>query len=278
MLDLSNDETLDSQKIPIVSEIILHKRSIVGNDIKYRIRTVFGINFFNANFKSSAFFDGVITYLESVHKKKIPHTVNLVFKTRPRFSIFVGKEICENKYVSVKLIENMNLNVLEVKSIWINKTKVTETTTFLYFDMSNYEYIDLSSVYFSDFLDILKKELKNNKGGGKVRFDYAKLSTSRKKSVKIEISKNIISEVNITFKLNNAEMVFPLRALFLYKYQNEKEKKYIGYFFENENEHSEFCFYILSRCFNFYIDGDKNTIGFEKSQSAKYKCSVEYNK
>ena len=221
-------------------------------------------------------FDGVITYLESVHKKKIPHTVNLVFNGEGNFSIFIGKEICENKYVSVKLIENMNLNVLEVKSIWINKTKVTETTTFLYFDMSNYEYIDLSSVYFSDFLDILKKELKNNKGGGKVRFDYAKLSTSRKKSVKIEISKNIISEVNITFKLNNAEMVFPLRALF--PYTNRIRKTYTGYFFENKNKHSEFCIYILSKCFNFYIDGDKNTIGFEKSQSAKYKCSVEYNK
>ena len=190
-------------------------------------------------------FDGVITYLESVHKKKIPHTVNLVFNGEGNFSIFIGKEICENKYVSVKLIESMNLNVLEVKSIWINKTKVTETTTFLYFDMSNYKDIDLSPVYFSDFLDILEKELKNNEGGGKVRFDYDKLSTSGKKSVKIEVSENVISEVNITFKLNNAEMVFPLKAFFPYKYQNEKEKNILDIFLKIKINTQNFVFVLL---------------------------------
>ena len=50
-LDLSNDKTYDSQKIPIVSEIILHKQSIKGQDIKYADRSFLGIGFLNGNFK-----------------------------------------------------------------------------------------------------------------------------------------------------------------------------------------------------------------------------------
>ena len=277
-LEISNDETLDSQKIPIVSEVVLKRKSINGNDIKYKInKSVLGIGFLNGNFKSVAFFDGVITYLESVNRKKIPNTFKVAFNTDRYFSIFVGKEICENKYVSVKLIENMNHNVFEVKSVWINNTKVTDTPTFLYFGMRKHNKTYLSSVYFRIFLKILKKELRNRKEIGEFYFGYDLFFRLNKRRVQIEVSENIISEVNITFKLNNTQMVFPLKNFLPYLGVKIRSASY-GRFCENRNKNSELSFNTLVKCFDFYIDEDKNTIGFKRNQFAKEKCSVEYNK
>ena len=266
------DENSGSQKFPIISEIVLQNKWLDDkNTYRENVLPVLSIGFLNSNFKSNTLFDGVLTHLERAHNKKIPQTFSVFFE-RKKFSIFVGKEICENEYVSVKLIERMNYNVLEVKSIYINESKVTETPTFLYFGIRKNTQTYLSSVYFDNFINVLKKEMDDLKRiGGRGTYTVEN-RFSGKKEVKITASKYISSSyTHIIFNLNNARMIFPLKSL-LPRYLGKMES-HQGFFFESKRDYSEFCFHAIGKCFDFYIDGDKNTIGFKEAPDSNETCS-----
>ena len=88
----------------------------------------------------------------------------------------------------------------------------------------------------------------------------------------ISIPRGIILDIDIVLELDHVKMVFPFKSFFIYR----KEQGLEGRFhFGNEHSNSWFGFSVIKSCFDFFINGKKNTIGFKRTDFTNEKCSIE---
>ena len=82
-----NNETSKSNSISIISEVVFRDEK---ENTSYEFFSILGVGFPNGNFRSNAFFDGVLKQIEAVDKKKAPEVFGIDFNGN-KFSAFVGK-------------------------------------------------------------------------------------------------------------------------------------------------------------------------------------------
>ena len=130
---LSN-ATPELQSFPVVSEVITKdKDNAYDHYLLGENTAVLGVGFLDREFESNSFFNGLTKHLKTVYNKEVPQIFSMNFD-KDKFSAFVGKEINENEYVSVELAKNKDFNVFEVKSIFVNKEKINNSHTYLFFN------------------------------------------------------------------------------------------------------------------------------------------------
>ena len=269
LLHFVDNKASEQHSFPVVLQKILSfngsYRSIVLNNESL---SALGVGFMNGNFRSNGFFDGVLTHLDTVHKKKVPRVFSMVFHGNG-FSAFIGKEVDESSFVSVKLPKNKFYNVFEVRSLFVNETKVNKAKTFFFFDTGSTA-ICLSPVYFDAFMEALKKGVPSERRT-ELKFEEESLGSDKK--VVVTATKDVVENVTVVLELENAKMVLPLASLI---YIKDGENRKGTFYSSRKTWYSFFNFKAVRTCFDFFMDGDKNIIGFKKTESANKQCFVGY--
>ena len=191
----------------------------------------------------------------------MPNVLNIVFENK-EFSVFIGKEVDENSYVSIDLITNYNY--FEVNEVLVEQKKTnSQKELFLIVTGSNVTF--LSDTYFSNFITTLKNI---SHYGKSITF---RETNSLIKEYIIEASSDFASKIMITLTLDKIKIVLPLISFLPI---GSDQKKFGIFLVINNTDFSILSFYTIKSCFDFFMNGDKNTIGFKLTRFAHKLCSI----
>ena len=249
----------NKESFEVISELIV---TVDNADNSYLIEkgfSVLGIGYLYNGFDYNYFLDSLFKYIENTHKKEIPKVLSMVFEGR-KFFVSFGKKIDVNSYFSIEILEDNDS--FEVDNIFIGKKKINKEKQ-PFFVTTGYNINILASNFFDDFIKTLKLEKQ-------VTVQELKLNSFE--GFRVEISDNIFLDTMITLELGNIKMIIPLRS-FLPFHSNGKRW---GNFVIESDQYSHITYYTIQSCFDFFMNGDNNTIGFKLTSVAEKMCSLEY--
>ena len=226
--------------------------------------SILGVGFRFGDFYTNSFFKSSVEHLKSVHRKKVPKLFSLIFEDK-KFSAYIGKNIRKYNWFSLNLKKAMSHNVIEVKAMTINNTKTNENSFFVLFD-TGANVTAIEEGFFDSFITALKKAC--SEVSGEVKIEQNNNSNLQYKVC----SKTKILNVSIILETDKIKITFPLESFLAF---NPTKEEFCGIFYSQKHYTIIGC-PCLIKCFDMYLDGDFNKIGFRKHKNADELCSIEY--
>ena len=151
--------------------------------------------------------------------------------------------------------------------ISMNQTEIA-TNTFLLFTITG-NHVKIASAYYETFMQILRNIFDDKK---EEEVSWNKINTEKEELVFIETTENVLKGITVNLEYNNAKMVIPLINFFSF---DEYQMK--GVFHRTEDPYLIFGLPMVKNCFDFFLNGNTNIIGFKKTKAAREECCVEYS-